>query len=93
MTESLKAETELLSPPGDDILEVISYYKISKTELAKRMNIKTSKIHTIISGKEPITLAIASLLEKVLGISAQYWINREMNYRNKLMQLNTKRSL
>ncbi len=88
MNKRLIAERELLSGPGDDILEIISYYKISKIELAKKMGITTSKIYSIIAGKEPITLAFASQLEKVLGISTQYWINREMNYRKKLMQLN-----
>ncbi len=88
MNERLIAERELLSGPGDDILEIISYYKISKVELAKKMGIKSAKIYNIIAGKEPITLAIALQLEKVLGISTQYWMNREINYRKKLMQLN-----
>lgn len=88
MNARLIAERELLSAPGEDILETINYYKISKAELAMKMGITTSKIYNISARKEPITLAIASQLEKVLGIPAQYWINREINYREKLMRLN-----
>ncbi|MFN2457993.1 MAG: ImmA/IrrE family metallo-endopeptidase [Chitinophagaceae bacterium] len=87
MNERLKAERELLSPPGDDIKETIAYYKMSQAELATRMGKTTSKIHDIITGKEPITVKTAIQLEKVLGRSAQYWLNRESNYREKLFRL------
>ncbi len=87
MNERLKAERELLSPPGDDIKETIAYYKMSQAELAARLGKTTSKTHDIITGKEPITVSTAIQLEKVLGRSAQYWLNRESNYREKLFRL------
>ena len=87
MKEKLKAERELLSPPGDDIKETLEYYKMSQATLAARTGKTTSKIHDIITGKEPITVKTAVQLEKVLGRSAQYWLNRESNYREKLFRL------
>ena len=87
MNERLKAERELLSPPGDDIKETLDYYKMSQAQLAARIGKTTSKIHDIITGKEPITVSTAVQLEKVLGRSAQYWLNRESNYREKLFRL------
>ncbi len=87
MNERLKAERELLSPPGEDIKETIAYYKMSQAELAARLGKTTSKTHDIITGKEPITVSTAIQLEKVLGRSAQYWLNRESNYREKLFRL------
>lgn len=87
MSERLRAERELLSKPGDDILETIKFLKMSQAELAKRLGKTPSKVHDIITGKEPITVNTALKLEKVLGISAQFWLNREANYREKLTRL------
>ena len=87
MSEQLKAERELLSPPGDDILETIEYIKMSQAELADRLGKTASKVHDLITGKEPITYNTALQLEKVLGIDAQFWLNREMNYRTKLARI------
>jgi len=83
----MKAERELLSPPGDDILETIEHIKMSQVELADRLNKTASKVHDLITGKEPITYNTALQLEKVLGIDAQFWLNREMNYRTKLARI------
>lgn len=80
-------ERELLSPPGDTILETIEHYKITQTELAERLNKKPSKVHDLITGKEPITLNTAMQLEKVLGIAVDFWMNREARYREKLARL------
>lgn len=80
-------ERELLSKPGDTILETIEHIKMSQVELAERMGKTPSKINDLISGKEPITTATAFQLEKVLGIDAQFWLNREMLYREKLLRI------
>jgi HTH-type transcriptional regulator/antitoxin HigA len=87
MNEKLKAERALLSPPGDDILETIKYLRMSQAQLAQRLGKKPSKVHDIITGKEPITVSTALQLEKVLGVSAKMWLNRESNYREKLLRL------
>lgn len=83
----IKDERELLSKPGDTIHETLEHIKMSQSELAERMGKTASKINDLISGKEPITLATAFQLEKVLGIDAQFWLNREMLYREKLSRL------
>jgi HTH-type transcriptional regulator / antitoxin HigA len=84
---NIKDERELLSKPGDTIHETLEHIKMSQSELADRMGRTPSKINDLISGKEPITLATAFQLEKVLGIDAQFWLNREMLYREKLSRL------
>lgn len=93
MSEQLKAELELLSPPGDDILETIEHIKMTQAELADRLGKTPSKVHDLITGKEPITYTTALQLEKVLGINAQFWLNREMNYRTKLARLEQEEAL
>jgi len=87
MKANWKVEKELLSCPGDTILETIEILRISQADLAKRMGLTPSKINDIIKGKEPISLKTAILLERVLNIEAQFWINRENIYREKLMRI------
>ena len=89
----IKDERELLSKPGDTILETIEHLKMSQVELADRMGRTPSKINDIISGKEPITITTAMQLEKVLGIDAKFWLNREMIYREKLSRIEQEEAL
>ena len=83
----LKDEIELLSKPGDTILETIKCLGISKDKLAEQMDRKPSEINGLLSGKEPITSATALQLEKILGIDAEFWINGERLYREKVLIL------
>jgi HTH-type transcriptional regulator/antitoxin HigA len=83
----VKDERELLSKPGDVIIETLEHIKMNQTELSIRMGKTPSKISDVISGKEPITVATALQLEKVLGIDAQFWLNRETLYREKLSRI------
>ncbi len=87
MSERTRDERALLTGPGDTILETLEYLGMSQKELAERMGKTASKVNDIISSKEPITIATALLLERVLGIDAGFWINREALYREKLARI------
>ena len=82
--ETLKS---ILSPPGDTIQETLNAISMSQTELSERMGRPKEKINDIIKGREPITTATAFQLEKVLGIPANFWMNREKDYRKSLFEL------
>lgn len=85
--KNLTDERELLSKPGDTILETIEHLRMSQAELASRIGKTPSKINDLISGKEPITVKTAMQLERVLGIDTQFWLNRESLYREKLIKI------
>jgi len=93
MGSELNAAKDLLVKPGDTIVETIEHYKMSQVELARRMGKKPSKVNDLISGKEPITINTALKLEKVLGIDAQFWINAEASYREKLSRIEQQQML
>ncbi|HEY5367742.1 MAG TPA: HigA family addiction module antitoxin [Hanamia sp.] len=93
MIENIKDERELLSKPGDTILETLEYLKMSQAELAERLGKTASKVSDIIAGKEPITVKTALQLEKVLNINAQFWLNREILYREKLTRIEQEEAL
>ena len=86
----IKDEMELLSPPGDTILETIEFLGMSQVELAERLGKTPPKVNDLINGKEVISLNTALQLEKVLGIEAQFWVKRELVYREKLLKLQEK---
>lgn len=77
----------LLSPPGDTLQEHLDYIGMRQNELAERMGRPKEKINEIIKGREPITTETAYRLEKVLGIPASFWLNRESEYRQELYEI------
>lgn len=83
----IQDEIELLSTPGDTILETIEFLGMSQVELAERLGKTPPKVNDLITGKEVISLNTALQLEKVLGIDAKFWIKRELLYREKLLKL------
>jgi HTH-type transcriptional regulator/antitoxin HigA len=83
----IQDEIELLSKPGDTILETIEFLGMSQVELAERLGKTPPKVNDLITGKEVISLNTALQLEKVLGIDAQFWVKRELLYREKLLKL------
>src|SRR5712675_570322 len=89
----LDDERELLSKPGDVVIETLENLKMSQVELAQRIGKTASKINDLISGKEPISVQTAIQLEKALGIDAQFWLNRETLYREKLARIEQEEAL
>ena len=53
---------------------------INQKDLAKEMGVKASFLNEIIKGKRPITADYAIILEKILGISADYWMRFQSQY-------------
>ena len=77
----IKIARELMSPPGDTLLETLEVQGISQSELALRMGRPLKTINEIIKGKAAITAETAIQLEKVFKVSARFWMAREANYR------------
>ncbi|WP_313375038.1 HigA family addiction module antitoxin [Chishuiella sp.] len=53
---------------------------INQKELAHLLGVKTSFLNEIIKGKRPITADTALLLEKALGIPADFWLKFQTQY-------------
>ncbi len=87
MNNDYNIKKELLSPPGDTIQETLDKIGMNQYELAERLGKNIKNVNQIIKGKESITTAIAIALEKVLGIPADFWIERERQYRKELAEI------
>ena len=53
---------------------------LNQKTLAKELDVLPSFLNEIIKGKRPITADIAILLEKTLGITADYWMRFQSQY-------------
>lgn len=82
-------ERDLLSPPGEHIKETMNELGIEFPLFVIKMGISEQGAKDLLDGKAPLTEAIARRLELTLNIDAQFWLNLEANYREKLQQLNT----
>ena len=85
--EDIDLVKSLISPPGDTLLETIDHLKISQTDLASRMARPLKTINEIIQGKAAITPETAIQLERVTEIPADFWMEREKNFRLELAQI------
>jgi len=70
-----------VTPPGTTVAEMLEHLGMSQTELAVRTGRPMKTINEIIHGKTAITAETALQFEKVLGVSASFWNNRERHYR------------
>ena len=66
--------------PGELIKDELNERKMSQKQLANLTGIAPSVLSETINGKRAISLNVAVALEKVLGISADYWMNLQMQY-------------
>ena len=73
-----------VSPPGETLLDVLEEREMSQSELAERTGRPKKTISEIINGKTAITSDTALQLERVLGIPARFWNERERNYQDSL---------
>ena len=77
-------QPDVVSPPGETLLETIETLGMSEADLAERTSLLRKTIHEIIRGKAALTPETALQLEKALNIPAQFWVNRENSYRESL---------
>lgn len=86
-SDDLEAAKSLISPPGGTLADTLEAKDISQTELANRMGRPLKTINEIVQGKTAILPETAIQLERVLGISAGFWMEREKNYRLELAEI------
>jgi addiction module HigA family antidote len=72
---------DVVSPPGETLKETLEALGMSQAELAERMGRPKKTINEIIKGKAALTPDTALQLERVLGIPAGFWSNRDHHYR------------
>ncbi len=75
----------LISPPGDTLKEHLDFIGMKPGDLAEHINVTNETIHDLICGREQISDDIATKLENVLHIPSSFWLKREKEYRQELL--------
>src|SRR5438094_386269 len=70
-----------VSAPGTTLLDLLDERGMTQADLAERSGRPLKTINEIIKGKAAITSETALQLERVLGTPAEFWNQREANYR------------
>lgn len=88
MIDNLQSFTpDWVSPPGETIADLLEERDWTQAQLAERLGYTTKHISQLINGKAPITEDTALKLERVLGSTAVFWLNREAQYRAQLAKI------
>lgn len=67
--------------PGEILREdILPELDISKTEFANRARISRQTLYRILEGKEPVRVATALKLSKLLNTNAGFWLNLQSKY-------------
>jgi HTH-type transcriptional regulator/antitoxin HigA len=71
---------DYVTPPGETLQETLAAVGISLVEIAERTGSSQQAIEEIINGMMPITAEMAWQLERMLGVPAHFWLDRERRY-------------
>lgn len=71
-----------VSPPGGTLDDLLKERGMSQAELAERTGLSKRSVNLIIKGKIPLTQESVILLDRAMGIPANFWEVREKNYRD-----------
>ena len=77
------------SPPGDTIVDLMEERGWTRGELARRLGFSAGYLNQLLKGNISITQDSALRLERVLGSTANFWLNREAIYRERLAELDS----
>jgi HTH-type transcriptional regulator/antitoxin HigA len=67
-------------PPGATVADLLEEHGMTQTELARRLGVSLKHVNQVVKGVASISAELALGLEKVFGVSAAFWLNRESLY-------------
>lgn len=75
------------SKPGDTIIDILTKENLSKEEFAKKLGTSIDNITKLLNAEIKINPKWANLLSKALGGSKNFWLKRDLQYREALKRL------
>lgn len=94
MSNNLISYEELIAfHPGSYIEDIIDELNITQDEFAKRMGVSSKTISKIVNGKANITEILAEKLSRFTGISYKTWMNLQLSYNRKVIEIKNRISL
>lgn len=75
------------SPPGETIADILDGMNLSLVEFSDQIGCSESQTNALLQGKLSLTRELAIQLEYTLGASTEFWLNREIQYREDVSRL------
>ncbi|MCY4583211.1 MAG: ImmA/IrrE family metallo-endopeptidase [Chloroflexi bacterium] len=76
------------SAPGDTIADILHTKQLSRLELSAEASLSLDEIDDLLDGRVAITLSVARSLSTALGASPEFWLSRDLQYRQALIRAN-----
>lgn len=84
MTDTHDLTPNWASPPGSTIADLLAERSLTQADLADRTGYTRKHINELVRGRAAISYEAALKLETVLGSTADFWMRREVQYREAL---------
>jgi HTH-type transcriptional regulator/antitoxin HigA len=73
-------EAYVLLHPGEVLAEELTAREIAQKEFAELIDMRPPHLNELLKGKRHISAILALKLEKLLGISAGFWMRLQIEY-------------
>ncbi len=70
--------------PGEHLAEELKELEMSAAELARRLDVPTNRITSVLNGQRAVTGDTALRLAHFFGTSAEFWLNLQSLYELRL---------
>ncbi len=74
-------ETNYIPPPAETVEELLSERRIGREAFAGSLNLSESQYNKFRAGDLPISKTMSVQLESIFGVSADFWLRLENQYR------------
>ena len=79
MNTNIEFQPDWASPPGETITDILQERNLLPAEFARRIGHTLLETRDLLEGRQPISNDLARKLEQVLGASAAFSINANLN--------------
>ena len=88
MNSNTSFRPDWASAPGETIADILAERQIGVIEFAGKLGQTVEAVRDLLQGRSTITLGTARSLHRVLGASVEFWMSRDLQYREDVVQLN-----
>lgn len=93
MSEFVEFNEKIAFHPGYYIKEIIEESGLTQEDFAKRLDTTPKNLSYLVRGEQSLSIDIAMKLSRMLGTSAEYWLNIQKNYDTLIAEFESEKEL
>jgi HTH-type transcriptional regulator / antitoxin HigA len=90
MRDTQDFQPEWVSPPGETIAHFLDEKKESVSAFSQRLGKPESFVQALLRGNQAIDDPLATMLARLVGATATFWMKREQHFRSEIARLGQK---